>query len=72
MHGNVSEFCSDWLSAYKGTTETDPIGPSIGTVRAFRGGSWADYSAYCRVSMRLGVKPSERNDFIGFRIVCSG
>ena len=48
MYGNVWEWCSDWLGDYPTGPQTNPQGPSTGTVRVLRGGSWYSYAAYCR------------------------
>ena len=37
--------------------------------RAFRGGSWCDASSYCRASYRFRYDPSNRNYFLGFRVL---
>jgi formylglycine-generating enzyme required for sulfatase activity len=43
MSGNVWEWTRDWYGPYAataGATPVDPTGPSTGTMRVFRGGSW--------------------------------
>ena len=40
MHGNVWEWCSDWLGDYNKADSVDPQGPGIGSARVLRGGSW--------------------------------
>ncbi len=71
MSGNVWEWVSDWYSdvAYSSTVQTDPTGPSSGSLRVLRGGSWFNGAMYCRVSNRNGCYPGfSFNDF-GFRLV---
>lgn len=65
MHGNVCEWCLDWMGTYPGTV-TDPLGAASGFNRVFRGGSWYDY-ANCRSAYRNRNYPSLRNFNIGFR-----
>jgi len=71
MHGNVSEWCQDYYGSYPTTTLVDYMGPSSGTTRVVRGGSWADAGTSCRSAIRSGVNPSSANSHIGFRIVLS-
>jgi hypothetical protein len=40
MSGNVWEWCWDWMGGYSGTGQTDPKGPTFGTLRFLRGSSF--------------------------------
>jgi serine/threonine protein kinase len=71
MHGNVWEWCSDWEEAYPSGSLTDPMGPSTGSFRVNRGGSWSSGAARCRSSCRSGYDPSDRNRYLGFRLALS-
>lgn len=42
MHGNVWEWCQDWMGDYPGGAVVDPQGPTTGSDRVFRGGYWFD------------------------------
>tara|TARA_R110002095_G_scaffold7891_3_gene13742 strand:+ start:1940 stop:2968 length:1029 start_codon:yes stop_codon:yes gene_type:complete len=72
MHGNVFEWCQDWFSAsyYKHSPETDPPGPTTGSLRIMRSGSWYDYVQDNRSSYRLRAVPEYRSLYLGFRVVC--
>ena len=70
MSGNVSEWCSDWYGSYGSSAQTNPQGPSSGSHRVLRGGSWGGHSGYCRVADRFSINPSNRYIYYGFRVVC--
>ena len=70
MHGNVLEWCWDW-SGEKLSGGTNPVGPEGGFHRVSRGGSWRSYPDDCRSAYRFSRDPLCRNDYLGFRVVCS-
>ena len=65
MHGNVGELCRDWYASYTGDA-TDPTGPTSGSVRVGRGGSWNYDAEYCRSATR--VCADYRYSSRGFRL----
>ncbi len=71
MTGNVWEWCSDWFGAneYEKRDGNNPMGPSNGTEKVIRGGSWSDTPDKLRLSYRRGVPPTFRSNNLGFRIV---
>jgi formylglycine-generating enzyme required for sulfatase activity len=75
MHGNVWEWCEDyWVNNYK-NTPTDGTANILQNAesqarRVLRGGSWLNYSAFCRSANRLNVNPGNDYNDYGFRVVC--
>ncbi len=68
MHGNVWEWCQDWHGTYPSGSVTDPTGPSAGSYRVARGGSWYFNPRYCRSAVRSWSAPGDRYDILGFRL----
>ena len=68
MSGNVHEWCQDWYGTYGSSDQIDPAGPSTGTTRVYRGGSWYFDEWFCRVSFRNSVSPSYTSYGIGLRL----
>ena len=71
MLGNVSEWTGDWYGEYASGLVTDPQGPSIGTFRVIRGGSWNGNAAYVRSAYRSARPLGSRRNNFGFRLVRS-
>lgn len=72
MHGNVWEWCLDWLGDLEVASNlTDPVGPSSGSNRVLRGGGWGFFAPYCASSFRSGSLSTHEyaNSCIGFRLV---
>ncbi len=71
MSGNVCEWCNDWYSStfYANSPSINPSGPSSGSDRVLRGGSWNDDNFTCRSARRYGVTPTNGYDNIGARLV---
>jgi Sulfatase-modifying factor enzyme 1 len=73
LHGNVSEWCQDWYdyNYYDRSPRNDPSGPTGGSTRVVRGGSWNDDAFACRAAQRAGAAPNLRAPQNGFRVVRS-
>jgi len=71
MHGNVMELCNDWFGSYSNESVTNPSGPTSGTARIYRGGSWHGIDLDCLSARRLFNPPSYTYSFLGFRVVRS-
>jgi len=81
MHGNVSEWCSDWMPYFEAGLDlvarkvharlpggVDPEGASEGPWRIYRGGSWSSSGTYCTSYHRGFAEPGTRSNTMGFRI----
>lgn len=71
MHGNVWEWCADYYGNYSLAMLTDLQGPTTGSSRVGRGGSWACSPVRSRSAYRSNNDPLNRSDFLGFRLALS-
>ena len=69
MSGNVWEWCSDWYGDYSAGAQTNPQGPSSGSNRVLRGGSWFSSARSCCVSDRDSYDPRDSYYDFGLRLV---
>ena len=74
MYGNVWEWCQDWQrdDYYQSSPLADPSGPTSGTHRVLRGGSWGVMGFDVRSADRLKEFPGNRYLSGGLRVVWSG
>ena len=68
MHGNVWEWCEDWMVDYPAGAIADPKGAATGERRVLRGGSFGFSGTRARSSGRDNGAPSIRNSYGGFRL----
>ena len=70
MHGNVIQWCSDWLAQpYPSGDAVDPQGPDSGKFKVMRGGCYSDGYTFCRSACRRWEPPGHTSPGVGFRVV---
>ena len=75
MHGNVVELVLDWYAdidvATSDTVSVDPIGPSTGDNKVWRGGhTWVNWEVCSSSNRSQKNTPANSNVILGFRPVC--
>jgi formylglycine-generating enzyme required for sulfatase activity len=68
MHGNVWEWVQDWYTSSP-VGGINPMGPTTGSYRVIRGGSWNVIAQFLRSAYRHYYGPSSRYGDVGFRLV---
>jgi len=69
MHGNVREWCWDYYGAYNTESQTDPTGPTSGSLRVNRGGGWNDFAKHLRSAYRSPTPANNSSYNLGLRLV---
>lgn len=71
MHGNVWEWCQDYMADYPTSPVTDPVGNSreLVPLRVIRGGSWYDCAKSCLAANRHAMDQVMATNYLGFRLV---
>jgi sulfatase modifying factor 1 len=71
LAGNASEWCQDPYGAdyYRHSPDQDPLGPTGGTSKVVRGGSWLNRQANLFATRRSRLPSATRSSRVGFRCV---
>ncbi len=71
MLGNAWEWTADWYGEryYAQSPPIDPQGPTEGSVRVRRGGSWHTWPLYARCGYRNWNSPQTRYVLVGLRLL---
>ncbi len=67
--GNVYQWCWDVPFDYPSEPQFDPTGPSSGSVRIVRGGSWGDSSQALILNCGASFPVDQFYSYLGFRVV---
>ncbi|MEM6796498.1 MAG: SUMF1/EgtB/PvdO family nonheme iron enzyme, partial [Acidobacteriota bacterium] len=67
MFGNVWEWTSDWYGPYEASPQLDPRGPTTGSSRVARSGSFDIPPSAIRPGLRYGYDPRSESPVRGFR-----
>ncbi|MBR2084996.1 MAG: SUMF1/EgtB/PvdO family nonheme iron enzyme [Muribaculaceae bacterium] len=68
MSGNVYEWCQDSWGSYTSGAQTNPTGPTSGSLRVDRGGSYGHDGGRCRVSHRNYYHQTLKDGKLGLRL----
>jgi formylglycine-generating enzyme required for sulfatase activity len=69
MHGNVYEWVQDRWGSYPSGVQTNPVGPSAGSSRVFRGGDFSRGAQNARSAYRGGYSPDNHSIYVGARLL---
>ena len=69
FHGNVWEWCQDWMCDYPEGPVIDPLGECESELRVIRGGSWYFNADSARCGVRYTHAPGDLGPSLGLRLV---
>lgn len=68
MSGNVDEWCLDWHAPYSVGSQNNPLGPSFGECKVYRGGNWRGDFSLCETIRRNKLPPHGTDPTLGLRL----
>ncbi|CAG0967918.1 partial Hercynine oxygenase, partial [Gammaproteobacteria bacterium] len=71
LAGNAWEWCLNWQGTYGSYASTNSTYSIKDQSCVMRGGSWVYHSRNARSAYRYWSRPSDRNNDVGFRLVCA-
>ena len=71
MSGNVWEWCQDRYGFYNSASQNNPIGPSSGAGRVYRGSGWSYDAGIWHITIRCSSVPENRINNLGLRLALS-
>jgi iron(II)-dependent oxidoreductase len=69
MAGNAAEWAADWYDEnyYATSPDSHPQGPSRGTQKVIKGGSFGDSKEMVKSTFRHSYYPANKAPFVGIR-----
>ena len=71
MSGNVWEWCQDRYGFYNSASQNNPVGPSSGAGRVYRGSGWSYDAGIWHITIRCSSVPENRINNLGLRLALS-
>ena len=68
LSGNLLHEAVIWYGPYGAKPQYDPVGPTTGLYRVFRGGAWGSSENGCRLTYRNDDDPGFVYNALGFRL----
>ncbi len=68
LTGNVSEWAEDWFERYTLDEKENPMGPTEGQAKVFRGGCYGNSDMQTTVAERSFAPPETKGSMVGIRL----